>query len=129
MAGRPKWPMSAYSASAPVSASTSEPRATKVSQGATPMKRKAHRGLTACSTWGNWRMRQPPSTPRVRNHSSMTGPKSRPTVPVPRAWTMNRATSTITETGTTHGSRVCETTPMPSTAESTEIAGVIMLSP
>ena len=41
MALAPKWPISAYSASQPVTASTTEPSATKAVQGSVANKRKA----------------------------------------------------------------------------------------
>ncbi|CFP63873.1 Uncharacterised protein [Bordetella pertussis] len=59
----------------------------------------------------------------------MMGPNSLPTAPVPCDWMANSATSTTSATGTTQGSSVCDTMLMPSSADRTEIAGVIMLSP
>ena len=44
---RPKWPMSAYSASPPVTHSTTAPRITKLVPGLTQTKRTAWCGLTA----------------------------------------------------------------------------------
>ena len=83
MAGRPKWPMSAYSASAPVSASTTAPSSTKLIQGNSTMKRKPHMGLSALSTSGVCQTCQPPSSASVPNHSAITGPNSLPIRPVP----------------------------------------------
>ncbi|CFP63872.1 Uncharacterised protein [Bordetella pertussis] len=52
IAGRPKCPMSAYRASAPVSASTTAPSNRKLITGNSAMKRSAHTGLSAASTSG-----------------------------------------------------------------------------
>ena len=129
MAGRPKWPISAYRASAPVSASTTAPSSTKLIHGNSTMKRRPHIGLSAASTSGVCQICQPPSAASVPNQSSITGPNSLPMAPVPCDWIANSATSTTSASGTTHASSVCETMPIPSSADSTEIAGVIMLSP
>jgi hypothetical protein len=59
----------------------------------------------------------------------MTGPNSAPTVPVPRRCTMKSASSTVTAIGSTIDSSAGVATFRPSTALSTEIAGVITLSP
>ncbi len=59
----------------------------------------------------------------------MTGPKRAPTAPVPKRWIAKRASRTTTVIGTTQSSRLGVATPRPSTAESTEMAGVIMPSP
>ncbi len=59
----------------------------------------------------------------------MIGPKKPPTAPVPKRWTANSPVSTISVIGTTRSSRSGETTSRPSTADSTEIAGVIIPSP
>ncbi len=48
---------------------------------------------------------------------------------VPCFWMRNRPTSTISESGTTQCSSPSKAISRPSIAESTEIAGVIMLSP
>ena len=70
-----------------------------------------------------------PVTAMARNHTTITGPKSRPTAPVPFRCPRNSPTMTTTVIGTTQGSSEGSTTLSPSTADSTEIAGVIMLSP
>ena len=93
------------------------------------MKLSAHMGFKASRMLGICTMRQAPSRPMATNHTSMMGPNSLPTAPVPRDWIMKSAASTTTDKGTIKWSSVCETTPTPSMAESTEIAGVIMLSP
>ena len=59
----------------------------------------------------------------------MIGPNSCPTFAVPRDWMVNRPTRMPTAMGSTSGSKLASTTVSPSTADSTEIAGVIMLSP
>ena len=71
-------------------------------------------------------------TPRiaiVRNHTTMIGPKTAPTLLVPRLCTMNSPIRITTVIGTMYGSKTCVATLNPSTALSTEIAGVIMPSP
>ncbi len=65
----------------------------------------------------------------VANHSSMTGPNSAPTLAVPRFCTKKRRNSTSSATGMTKGLSTGVATSRPSTAESTEIAGVTMPSP
>ncbi len=70
-----------------------------------------------------------PSTAMVANQTSMIGPNSRPSEPVPRRWTANSATMITRVIGITQPSIEDEIVSVPSTAESTEIAGVIMLSP
>ena len=63
------------------------------------------------------------------NHTIITGPKKAPTRAVPNFCTMNSPISTITVSGTTNGPNTGVATSRPSTALSTEIAGVIMPSP
>ncbi len=63
------------------------------------------------------------------NHSSMTGPKSRPTFCVPNRCATNSTTRMPTPIGSTALCTLGETTSMPSTADSTEMAGVMTLSP
>ena len=53
----------------------------------------------------------------------------RPMPPVPRLWNMNRPMMITIVIGITYGSKNGVATSRPSTALSTEIAGVIMLSP
>ena len=59
----------------------------------------------------------------------MTGPNSRPTRWVPHRWTANSTARIAAASGTTASARRGETTSRPSIADSTEIAGVITLSP
>ena len=59
----------------------------------------------------------------------MTGPKSKPTRVVPRFWIRNRPTRMVMASGMTQRSNAGLTVVSPSTADSTEIAGVIIESP
>ena len=70
-----------------------------------------------------------PSTPRTTNHTTITGPNTREIVSVPRFCTTNSATRIATDTGITHDSNAVVATSKPSTALSTEIAGVIEAVP
>ena len=70
-----------------------------------------------------------PRTAIVVNQTIMIGPNMRPTAPVPSRWVANRTTMIVAVIGTTRLSSDGSITFIPSTAESTEIAGVIMLSP
>ena len=70
-----------------------------------------------------------PVTASTANHNSITGPNSAPTAAVPRRCITNSASSTTTDSGTTNGLSTGVTVSRPSTAPSTEIAGVITLSP
>src|SRR5262250_815439 len=70
-----------------------------------------------------------PITPIAANHRAMTGPNSRPTAPVPSRCSTNRATMITAVIGTTSSATDGAATLTPSIAESTEIAGVMMLSP
>ena len=63
------------------------------------------------------------------NHSSMTGPNSRPTARVPSRWMTNSPTRMTPVIGSTMSPTDGAATCTPSIAESTEMAGVIMLSP
>ena len=83
----------------------------------------------AVSTSG-WRTLQTsPSTARVANQSSMTGPKMAPIPAVPRRWKTKSTTRIAIVMGTTKGSKNGVATCSPSTALRTEMAGVIMPSP
>ena len=68
-----------------------------------------------------------PSAPSTANQTTMTGPKKSPTTPVPRRWIANSTVRMSTVTGTTQASS--PGADADSTADSTEVAGVIMLSP
>ena len=70
-----------------------------------------------------------PQIAMVANQSAITGPKNLPTRAVPQRWATRRATRITSEPGTTKALRPGSTISRPSTDDSTEIAGVIMLSP
>ncbi len=73
-----------------------------------------------------------PIMPMVMNHTAMIGPKKRPTTPVPRACTTKSPMRMPTPMSRMKGSMRAEsagTARKPSTAERTEIAGVISASP
>ena len=129
MARAPKWPISAYSASQPVTASTTEPSATKAVQGSRRNRLTPYIGLTARRICGALRMAAAPSTPSTMNHSTITGPNSLPIVSVPRLWIRNSAIRITRVKGTTKGAKLLLPTLMPSSADSTEMAGVSMPSP
>ena len=63
------------------------------------------------------------------NQTAMTGPKTRPTALVPHCCTANRPVRIAIEIGTTSESSSGAAISSPSTADSTEIAGVMTLSP
>src|SRR5580658_5024368 len=121
--------MSAYSASAPVTHSTTAPSTTKARYLYTTQSLKAYHGDTASSTSGRSTICMTPSTARTTNHSAMTGPNTRPTLWVPRYCIANSAIITTMLIGSTYSFNVGAATCNPSTAESTEIAGVMMPSP
>src|SRR5262249_61653068 len=92
-------------------------------------KPSAYVGDSARRTPG-WRvMPAIPVALMARNQTIITGPKTRPTAAVPRRWTANRITMITAVIGTTQLASDGWTTLSPSTADSTEMAGVIMLSP
>ena len=64
-----------------------------------------------------------------RNHTSITGPKMPPMRAVPRRWTRKSSPRMTQVMGTTSGSAALVATLRPSTAESTEMAGVMTPSP
>ena len=59
----------------------------------------------------------------------MIGPNIAPTLVVPRDWIMNRKMRSPSAMGMTQACRAGLTTVRPSTADSTEMAGVIIESP
>ena len=65
----------------------------------------------------------------AENQRIMTGPNNRPTAPVPLRCIANRMNSTMRVSGMTKGCSAGVATSRPSTADSTEMAGVIMPSP
>jgi len=70
-----------------------------------------------------------PAAAMLKNHTSIAGPKSAPTFSVPLRWMTNSTRTSTSEIGTIQGWAALVATPMPSTAEITEIAGVITPSP
>ena len=70
-----------------------------------------------------------PSTPIVTNQTIMIGPKTRPIARRAFALDHEQADEDDDRGGTTNLSRLGAATVVPSTALSTEIAGVIMPSP
>ena len=70
-----------------------------------------------------------PNSASVVNQTSITGPNNLPTSPVPRDWIANRPMRIRQVIGTTKLLSAGLATASPSTAESTEIAGVITPSP
>ncbi len=89
-------------------------------------------GLNAVNTTGAPATARAPSTAMVMNQTTQIGPNQRPIPPVPCRCTRNRPISTAREIGTMNGSSRPPRpwiTPRPSTADSTEIAGVSMASP
>ncbi len=65
----------------------------------------------------------------MRKNAIMIGPKKAATPAVPRLWTRNSRIRITTVAGRTKGARSGSTCFSPSSAESTEIAGVMMASP
>ena len=65
----------------------------------------------------------------VKNQTSIIGPNSAPTRPVPRLWMAKSPTRTTHVSGMTTGLSAGVATSSPSIALSTEMAGVIIPSP
>ena len=86
-------------------------------------------GESARSTSGCIVIPRMPRAAIVVNQRTMIGPNIRPTAPVPSLCTAKRTTMIVAVIGTMKLSSDGSITFTPSTAESTEIAGVIMLSP
>ena len=127
--GAPTWPMSAYSASAPVIVKTTAPIAMKAIAGRSMENRIAQCGDKAVMMTGWWMIHGMPKAARVRNQVAITGPKALPMTSVPRLCTMNKRVRMTTEAGRTIFSASGLATVRPSTALITEIAGVIKESP
>ena len=70
-----------------------------------------------------------PPIARAMNQTSVSGPKKRATFSVPRDCTENRTTRMAIVIGRTTASICGATSLRPSTADSTEMAGVITASP
>ena len=121
--------MSAYSASAPVTASTTPPSARNAVRPSWARNLAAYVGDSARRTLGWAAMPWTPSAARTMNQTSITGPNSQPTVPVPRRCSANNPIRIAAAIGTTRLSSDGCTISTPSTADRTEIAGVIIESP
>ena len=67
--------------------------------------------------------------PMEKNQTSMIGPNRSPTFPVPNRWIAKRISSTTTERGMMKRDASGECEERPSSAESTEMAGVMIPSP
>ena len=97
-----------------------------------PCRRKnstAYQGLIAASTAGSRTSWFTPRAASVKNQTSMIGPNNRPTIPVPARWMENSASRITQVIGTTPSFKAGLATARPSTALSTEMAGVITPSP
>ena len=70
-----------------------------------------------------------PSTAMVANQIKVMGPKNLPMPAVPRFCTQNKPNKITSVSGMTYFLNVGEMTSRPSTADSTEMAGVITPSP
>ena len=125
----PKWPMSAYSASPPVTQSTTDPNIKKPGQLCAMKKRAPYSGLMAPSTCGLRAIHGSPMPTNVTNQTSMVGPKMRPTLAVPRFCAEKSRSSTTTVSGKMNWCSLSVVSSSPSIAESTLSAGVIMPSP
>ncbi len=86
-------------------------------------------GLSAHSTPGLPTIWTMPLIPSVMNHSTITGPNTVLTRAVPKRWKKKRPMMMITVIGTTQLASCGSTTSTPSTADRTEIAGVMIASP
>ena len=70
-----------------------------------------------------------PNTARVKNHAKVTGPNNLPTAAVPCFCIRNKATKITNEIGIMNLCKAGAAISIPSTADKTEIAGVITDSP
>ena len=70
-----------------------------------------------------------PITAIATNQTSMMGPKKCPIAAVPLDWIANSASRIATAAGTTYGCKAGVAMLTPSSADSTEMAGVIAPSP
>ena len=78
---------------------------------------------------GWYRISRTPSTAIVANQTSITQPNMPPTRAVPKRWSANSAVMMTKLIGTTAFASAGTANCTPSTAPSTEIAGVMMPSP
>ena len=70
-----------------------------------------------------------PRSASKANQTSITGPNTRPTLPVPCRCARKSPSRIRRVSGSTARVNASDTTESPSTADSTEMAGVITLSP
>jgi len=93
------------------------------------MKLTPNHGLSAVSTAGlSWMCSRPPPA-SARNQTTVSGPKKRATRAVPCDCTLKSPTMMTSAIGMTQCSNTGDTSRKPSTAESTEMAGVMTASP
>src|SRR6185312_6947162 len=129
MGRRPKCPMSAYSASAPVSTRTTAPNRKNPCHPFSAKNRIAYIGSTANRIAGSFMISATPNAAMLANHNSITGPNTLPMRSVPWRWNRNNTNSTSTLSGTTILPNTGVATRKPSIAPSTVIAGVMTPSP
>ena len=86
-------------------------------------------GLTDAMMPGSSIILERPSKASVANQTSMIGPNTLPTVPVPRFCTINNPSRITIAMGITQELNAGETSSSPSTALNTEMAGVMIPSP
>ena len=86
-------------------------------------------GLSAHSTPGSRAIQITPGIAIATNQIAMIGPNSAATFAVPRDWNANSTTRMTTVNGTTKSWNAGVATSMPSTADSTDSAGVMTASP
>ena len=121
--------MSAYSASAPVTASTTAPSRTNAAHPLCIMNVMAYIGLTAARMAGERMTSCRPVAAITVNQINISGPKNAPTFAVPWRCIKNSPKITTMVTGIMTLSKFGDTISSPSMAPSTEIAGVITPSP
>jgi hypothetical protein len=109
--------------------STTDPSTRNPRKPCSSRKCAAWRGSTAAKTAGSTAIQGAPVTAMLTNQINVTGPKTAPTPAVPRFCTRKSPDKIATVIGSTHGSRVGAANSRPSTALSTEIAGVMTPSP
>ena len=93
------------------------------------MNRTAYRGSSATATAGWCAIDTTPSSAMTMNQTIMTGPNARPIFSVPKRCPPNKTRRMTTAIGMTKGLNVSVTTLTPSSALSTEMAGVMTPSP
>ena len=86
-------------------------------------------GLKASRTTQAWGICSKPRMVLTAKNNTMIGPKNAATPAVPRLCTTNRAIRMTSVAGSTYGARPALTCFKPSSADRTEIAGVIIASP